>query len=106
MNVKALVASAQNRLRLRIALKNGWCKEATIPSARLPTSDDMIAASLRDAVRDSKDKANGAAVKKAFQLLQDKKGEDDEESAVLRKKVYSLVRTPVLSTRSQTDTSI
>ncbi|EPS92431.1 hypothetical protein FOMPIDRAFT_1021042, partial [Fomitopsis schrenkii] len=82
MNLKALVASAQNRLRLRIALKTAWCKEPTIPSTRLPTSNKMIAASLRDAVRDSKGKKNGAVIKTAFQTLKDGKGEGD----ILRKK--------------------
>lgn len=97
MNLKALVASAQNRLRLRIALKTAWCKEPTIPSTRLPTSDKMIAASLRDAVRDSKGKKNGAVIKTAFQTLKDGKGEGD----ILRKKVYTLVRAPSLFNRTK-----
>lgn len=92
-NVKALVAAAQNCMRLRIALKSAWCKEPTIPSARLPTSDEMIAASLRDAVRESKGKPAGATIKTAFELLKDK---DNRKRDSLRRKAHTLVSVSVL----------
>lgn len=101
MNLKALVASAQNRLRLRIALKTAWCKEPTIPSTRLPTSDKMIGESLRAAVRDSKGKKNAAVIKTAFRMLQDAEGEGNTERDILRKKVYALVRVPSLLKRTR-----
>lgn len=90
--VRALVSAAQNRLRLRIALKTAWTKETSVPSARLPTSDGMIAASIRDTVRDSKGKPRGSAIKQASKLLKDQQGVDNTATETLRRNVYSAVR--------------
>lgn len=90
-DVRILVSSAQNRLRLQIALKSAWTKEMAVPSARLPTSDDLIRTSLREAVRDSRGKANSSTIQAAYNLLQDEKGRDNTATEALRKKVYSKV---------------
>lgn len=100
-NIRALVSSAQNHLRLRVALKTAWSKETTVPSSRLPASDDMIAASLREAVTNSRGKPNGAAIKAVFQLLQDKGKADDTERDILRKKAYNVVSARTSHTRLQ-----
>ncbi|EPT05426.1 hypothetical protein FOMPIDRAFT_95343 [Fomitopsis schrenkii] len=100
-NIRALVSSAQNHLRLRVALKTAWSKETTVPSSRLPASDNMIAASLREAVTNSRGKPNGAAIKAAFQLLQDKGKADDTERNILRKKAYNVVWLCASQTRNK-----
>ena len=53
-NIRPLVSSAQNQLRLIVALKTAWSKETTVPSARLPSSDDLIVMAVREAVKNSK----------------------------------------------------
>lgn len=90
-NICTLVSSAQNRLCLIIALKMAWSKEPRVPSACLPSSDNLIVMALREAVKHSKGKPNARAIVSAFQLLQDDKVEGNEELDILRKKAYSVV---------------
>ena len=86
-----LMSSAQNQLRLIIALKTAWSKEPTVPSACLPISDDLIAMVLREAVKHSKGKPNAHAIVLGFQLLQDDKVKGNEELDILCKKAYTVV---------------
>lgn len=86
-----LMSSAQNQLRLIIALKTAWSKEPTVPSARLPSSDNLIVMALREAIKHSKGKPNAHAIALGFQLLQDDKVEGNEELDILHKKTYMVV---------------
>ena len=90
-NICTLVSSAQNQLRLIIALKMAWSKEPTVPSARLPSSNDLIVMALPEAVKHSKGKPNAHAIASGFQLLQYDKVEGNEELDILRKKAYMVV---------------
>lgn len=95
-DVKSLVSAAQNRLRLRVALKFAWTKEATVTSTRLPNADSMIAASLREAYQrragDSRDGPD-PMLKAAYESLQDQEGEDNTEKDLMRKSIYLVVST-------------
>lgn len=90
-NIRMLVSSAQNQLRLIIALKTAWSKEPTVPSACLPSSDNLIVMVLHEAIKHSKGKPNAHAIASGFQLLQDDKVEGNEELDILRKKAYMVV---------------
>ena len=90
-NIRMLVSSAQNQLRLIVALKTAWSKETTVPSARLPSSDDLIVMAVREAVKNSKGKPNAPAITSGFQLLQDDEVDGNEELDILRKKAYTVV---------------
>ncbi|KAI0710275.1 hypothetical protein C8Q72DRAFT_909803 [Fomitopsis betulina] len=90
-NICMLVSSAQNQLHLIIALKTAWSKEPTVPSAHLPSSDNLIVIALREPIKHSKGKPNAHAIVSGFQLLQDDKVEGYEELDILHKKAYTVV---------------
>lgn len=86
-NIKALVYAAQNSLRLRIALKHGWSTDSVVSSGLLPTADEMISASLRDACTGSR------TLSSTYLMLHDQTGRGSNSNAheSLTKKVYTLV---------------
>ena len=62
-----------------------------MPSACLPSSNNLIVMVLCKAVKNSKGKPNSHAITSGFQLLQDDKVDDDKELDILRKKAYMVL---------------
>lgn len=90
-DIKALVTTAQHCVRLRVALKFAWTAERAVKTLRLPTTRSMVEACLREAYGRRAGTKSGKAMKTAYLSLQDQEGQNNEEVAEMRKKVYTVV---------------
>ncbi|KAH9914861.1 uncharacterized protein B0H18DRAFT_959597 [Fomitopsis serialis] len=104
INLRALVTTSQNCLRLRIALNTAWTAEHSIQSSRLPSRNQIIYDSVHDAyeMRD-KHGRHIKALRSGFAMIKkrdrkdkthkDEKEEVEEEAkrAELQKAVYDVV---------------
>lgn len=90
-DIKALVTTAQHCVRLRVALKFAWTEERAVKTLRLPTAGSMIEACLREAYGRHAGTKGGKVMKAAYLSLQDQEGQNNEQVAEMRKKVYTVV---------------